>query len=157
MILTNSLKKANILIEPRSKNRWELINEMLELAVRNGEVDSKDREFLKSALIEREKSMSTGIGKGVAIPHCSTDLVNDIVIIMSMCRDGIDFDSVDGLPVRIAILLIVPKNKLTQHIKTLANIAKLMNNDPLREELFTLKSASQILKAIKAFEETAKK
>jgi len=157
MILSNSLKKTNILINPRSKNRWDLINEMLDLAVKNAELDGADQEFVKSALVEREKSMSTGIGKGVAIPHCTTDRVNDIIIIMATCRGGIDFDSVDNLPVRIAILLLVPKNKLTQHIKTLANIAKLMNNDSLREKLFSLKSAELILKAIQAFEDTGKK
>lgn len=157
MILSNSLKKTNILTSPRSKNRWDLINEMLELAVNNGELNREDEAIVKTSLVEREKSMSTGIGKGVAIPHCTTDRVNDIIIIMATCKSGIDFDSVDNLPVKIAILLLVPKNKLTQHIKTLANIAKLMNNDVLREKLFTMKSADAIIKTIQGFEETTKK
>lgn len=157
MILSNSLKKANIITNPRAKSRWDLINEMLDLAVKNRELDRENEEIVKAALIEREKSMSTGIGKGVAIPHCTTDKVNDIIIIMATCRNGIDFDSVDNLPVRIAILLLVPKNKLTQHIKTLANIAKLMNNDELREKLFNLKTPELIIKAIQGFEETARK
>ena len=157
MILSNSLKKMNIITNPRSKSRWELINEMLDLAVKNRELDRESEEVVKAALVEREKSMSTGIGKGVAIPHCTTDKVNDIIIIMATCKNGIDFDSVDNLPVRIAILLLVPKNKLTQHIKTLANIAKLMNNDELREKLFNLKTPELIIKAIQGFEETARK
>ncbi|HPA71879.1 MAG: PTS sugar transporter subunit IIA [Spirochaetes bacterium] len=157
MILSSSIKKANIITNPRAKNRWDLINEMLELAVRNGELNAADQETVRSSLVEREKSMSTGIGKGVAIPHCTTDKINDIIIILATCRSGVDFDSVDNLPVRIAILLLVPKNKLTQHIKTLANIAKLMNNDALRENLFTMKSPDAIIKAIQNYEESAKK
>ena len=157
MILSNSLKKSGIILNPRSKNRWELITEMLEAVVKNRDLERENEEAVKSALIEREKSMSTGIGKGVAIPHCTTDKVTDIIVILSICKNGIDFDAVDGLPVRIAILLLVPKNKLTQHIKTLANIAKLMNNDELREKLLTLKSPDSVIKTIQNFEEKIKK
>ena len=157
MILSNSLKKTGIILNPRSKNRWDLIGEMLEVAVKNRDLDRDNEEVVKNALIEREKSMSTGIGKGVAIPHCTTDKVTDIIVILSICKNGIDFDAVDNLPVRIAILLLVPKNKLTQHIKTLANIAKLMNNDELREQLLTVKSSDTLVKAIQNFEEKTKK
>ena len=100
--------------------------------------------------------MSTGIGKSVAIPHCTSIKVDDIIIILALCENGIDFDAIDGLPVKIAILLLVPKNKLTQHIKTLANIAKIMNNDEIRQELLTLKTPDAILKSIKKFESAKK-
>ncbi len=129
---------------------------MLDLAVRNREVKEEDRELIKKALIEREKSMSTGIGKGVSIPHCTSEKVGDVIIVMAICENGIDFDSIDNQPVRIAILLLVPKNKLTQHIKTLANIAKIMNSDEMREELLTLKTPDAILKRIKKYESLKK-
>ncbi len=157
MILSKFLKKSNIVINPKSKNRWDLINEMLDVAVKNRELDKDDEESVRLSLIEREKSMSTGIGKGVAIPHCTTSKVNDIIIILSLCEIGIDFDSVDNQPVKIAILLLVPKNKLTQHIKTLANIARIMNNDELRKKLLTLRSAESIVKTIQKFEDNKKK
>ena len=96
--------------------------------------------------------MSTGIGRGVAIPHCSTDLLEDVVIVLTFCDPGIDFDSIDSEPVRIAIFLLVPRNKLKQHIKTLADIAKIMNNDELRKKLLSLKKPETILKTIKDFE-----
>ena len=96
--------------------------------------------------------MSTGIGRGVAIPHCTTGAVEDIVIIVAICENGVDFQSIDNLPVKIAIFLLVPKNKLKQHIKTLANIAKIMNNDDLRKRILKLKRPDSILKAIKDFE-----
>ncbi|MBN2401903.1 MAG: PTS sugar transporter subunit IIA [Spirochaetes bacterium] len=152
MILSKSLKKNNIIIKAQSANRWDLIEEMLDLAIKNNDVRNEDREILKNALFEREKSMSTGIGRGVAIPHCTTEAVEDIVIVLAFCGDGIDFESIDSLPVKIAIFILVPKNKLKQHIKTLANIARLMNKDELREKLFTVKKPEMILKIIKNFE-----
>ncbi|OHD69190.1 MAG: hypothetical protein A2W19_06275 [Spirochaetes bacterium RBG_16_49_21] len=156
MDLSDNLKKVNLLLKPRSANRWELINEMVDLAVKNKEINESDSEEIKKSLIEREKSMSTAIGKGVAIPHCSTSKVADIAVLMSIVPKGIDFNASDGQPVKVAIMLLVPKNKLTQHIKTLANIAKLMSNEMLRDKLLTLKTPEKIIQTIKDFENPKK-
>ncbi|HNU91107.1 MAG TPA: PTS sugar transporter subunit IIA [Spirochaetota bacterium] len=156
MILSEYLKKSNIIIGSQSKTRWDLIQEMLDLAVKNRDVKDEDREAVKKALFEREKSMSTGIGKGVAIPHCTSDRVEDIIIVLALCENGIDFDAIDNQPVKISILLLVAKNKLTQHIKTLANIARIMNNDAIRDELILQKTADTVLKTIKKYEAAKK-
>jgi fructose-specific phosphotransferase system IIA component len=149
MILADNLGKNNIILSPDSRNRWELIEEMMDLAVKNKEIDSEDREILVKALVDREKSMSTGIGNGVAIPHCTTSKVQNVVIIMAVSQNGIEFDSIDGQPVKIVILLLVPKNKLTQHIKTLANIAKMMSDEKLRERILSLKTQDAVINAMK--------
>lgn len=151
MSLFENLKKNNILVKSISKNRWEIIEEMVDVAVRNKEISSDDSELIKNSLIEREKSMSTGIGNGVAIPHCSTSKVTNIVTVMALIPKGINFDSIDNEPVKIVILLIVPKDKLTQHIKTLANIAKMMSDSELREKILALKSADSIIKTLKSY------
>jgi fructose-specific phosphotransferase system IIA component len=152
MSLIDNLKKSNILIKPVAKNRWGLLEEMIELATKNKDIATEDSEAIKSALIEREKSMSTGIGNGVAIPHCSTDRVKDIVAVMAICSKGIDFDAIDNEPVKIVILLITPKDKLSQHIKTLANIAKMMSDADLREKLVNLKTSDAVLKILKDYQ-----
>jgi mannitol/fructose-specific phosphotransferase system IIA component (Ntr-type) len=157
MVLTDYLNKKTILINPSVKDRWELIESMLDVAIKNKAVKSEYRETIKKTLFEREKSMSTGIGKGVAIPHCSCPYVDDVVMIMALSKKGINFDSIDNLPVHIAILLIVPKDKISQHIKTLANIAKLMSDDTLREALSGAKDAQDIIKILKEYEQKGKK
>ncbi len=151
MSLLENLKKNNILVKPNAKNRWEIIEEMVELAVRNKEISHDDAETVKNALIEREKSMSTGIGNGVAIPHCSTSKVHNIITVMALTSKGLNFEAIDNEPVKIVILLIVPKDKLTQHIKTLANIAKMMSDSSLREKLLELKTSDSILKTLKNY------
>jgi len=157
MVLSNNLKKSDILTNCKAKDRWDLIDAMLDQAVKNKYVNPDDRETIRKSLFDREKSMSTGIGKGVAIPHCTNAKVDDVIVIMAICNKGINFDAIDNLPVQIAILLIVPKNKLTQHIKTLANIAKIMNDNELREEIISAKTADSILKIIKQYENPQKK
>ncbi len=151
MILSKNLKKNNIIVNLKSKKKSRVIEELLKLAVNNKEILSENYEVIDNLLLEREKSMSTGIGNGVAIPHCTTDLVDEMVIIFGISNSGIDFDSIDGHPAKIIILLIVPNNKLTQHIKNLANIAKMMNNDELRNKIMTLKTPESILKEMKIF------
>ncbi len=151
MILADSLKKNSIIVKSKSKNRWELIDEMVDLAIKNKQISKEDQEAVRGALIEREKSMSTGIGNSVAIPHCTTAKVNDIVAVMAISPKGIDFDAIDNNPVKIIILLLVPKNKLTQHIKTLANIAKIMSDENLRSDILEMKTPEAIIKTIKNF------
>ncbi|HOP64429.1 MAG TPA: PTS sugar transporter subunit IIA [Spirochaetota bacterium] len=151
MSLLDSLRKNNILVKPTAKNRWEMIEEMVDLAAKNKDILAEDSEAIKNALIEREKSMSTGIGNGVAIPHCSTTKVSEIITVMALTPKGINFEAIDNEPVKIVILLIVPKDKLTQHIKTLANIAKMMSDVELREKLLSLKTADSILKTLKNY------
>ncbi len=151
MSLLENLKKNNILVNPNAKNRWEIISEMVELAVKNKEISQEDSETVKNSLIEREKSMSTGIGNGVAIPHCSTSKVSSVITVMALTHKGLNFDAIDNEPVKIVILLIVPKDKLTLHIKTLANIAKMMCDAELREKLLELKTPDSIIKTLKNY------
>ena len=151
MVQLQNLKKNNILLKTKSSNRWDIINEILSLAVKNNEIQSKDKKHIYNDLVDREKSMSTGIGNGVAIPHCTSSRIDEIAIIFGINEKGIDFDSIDNKPVKIIIMLLVPKSKLTQHIKTLANIAKMMNNKELREKILTLKTTDSIIKTFKNY------
>lgn len=157
MLLSEHLNKDNILLGIAARSRWELIDQLLKAAVRIRQVRAEDEEEIRKSLFEREKSMSTGIGKGVAIPHCTTDKVDDIVIVLAISENGINFNAVDNLPVRITVLLVVPKDKLTQHIKTLANIAKALSNDDFRNSLLAQDSPELLLKAIRNHEKNAKK
>jgi len=152
MLLSNNFKKNNIIIKSGAKDRWSLLEEMIELSIRNKEIQKEDKESVLKALVEREKSMSTGIGNGVAIPHCTTGKVHEISIIMGISERGIDFKAIDNNPVRIIILILVPKNKLTQHIKTLANIAKMMSDEQLREKILSLKTADSLFKLLKNYD-----
>jgi len=151
MNFLESLKKNSIIIKPDAKNRWEIIEEMVDLAVKNKDIPSEDAENIKKSLIEREKSMSTGIGNGIAIPHCSTSKISNIVAVMALVQKGLNFEAIDNELVKIVILLIVPKEKLSQHIKTFTNIAQMLNNAELREKLLEITKPDSILKTLKQY------
>ncbi len=148
MSLLTNLKKNNIIVNPSSKGKWELIDELVASAVKYKYIAKENSQNILDSLIEREKSMSTGIGNGVAIPHCTCSNVSEVTAILAILPKGMDFDSIDGKAVQIVVMLIVPQNRLSQHIKTLANIAKLLKNEELRNKLVSLKTPESIIKTL---------
>ena len=151
MVLSDNLKKNNILVNVRSKEPAALFDKLLSLAVKNGEIQPDNLETIKSALITREKSMTTGIGNGLAIPHCVFPKIKKPVIMLATINEGMDFSSIDDKPVYIAVLLVFPEDKMSSHIKLLANIAQIMSNRKFMEKLISLKNPDGILKAVKNY------
>src|SRR5207248_1971541 len=100
-----------------------------------------DRDSILAALRQREETMSTGIGFGIAIPHCSSDRLDEVVAAFGTSRRGIEFDALDNAPVKFVVLFIVPKNQFQTHLRTLASIAKFLNDRSVRESLASAKSA----------------
>ncbi len=104
-----------------------------------------DREKVRTAIFEREKIMSTGVGNGFAIPHGKTDAVSDIVAAFAVTAAPIDYDSLDEKPVRLVFLLVGKENLVGPHIKLLSRISRLMNKEEFRARLLECKSPREIL------------
>ena len=98
--------------------------------------------------------MSTGIGFGIAIPHASSDAVDEVVAAFGRSSQGIEFDALDNAPVKFVVLFIVPKNQFQTHLRTLASIAKFLNDRSVRESLAAAGTKEEILAV---FEERAAK
>ncbi|ASV10198.1 PTS sugar transporter subunit IIA [Leptospira interrogans serovar Canicola] len=145
--LLTLLQPETVIFNLESGSKEEVISRLLQKAIDTHQIDTENKEEILESLLAREKSMSTGIGSGVAIPHCSVNLVDELKCVMGLNPNGIDFDSIDHQPVHIFILLIVPKTKFQEHIKTLAQIAKALNVKEDRENLIRSGSFEEIQKA----------
>ncbi|AAS71505.1 nitrogen regulatory IIA protein [Leptospira interrogans serovar Copenhageni str. Fiocruz L1-130] len=145
--LLTLLQPKTVIFNLESGSKEEVISRLLQKAIDTHQIDTENKEEILESLLAREKSMSTGIGSGVAIPHCSVNLVDELKCVMGLNPNGIDFDSIDHQPVHIFILLIVPKTKFQEHIKTLAQIAKALNVKEDREKLIRSGSFEEIQKA----------
>jgi mannitol/fructose-specific phosphotransferase system IIA component (Ntr-type) len=156
MVLADNLSVSGIIPNSGAKTRWDIIKEMVHQAAVSSFIPKDEEGNIHSALVTREKSMSTGIGKGVAIPHCTIPTIRNLVVLLAVNKKGINFDSIDSVPVRIVIMLLVPKEKLEYHIKTLASIAKLMSDEIFKQGLLALKSSEEIISYIRRYE-TGKK
>jgi len=145
MTLGNMLSIDQILPEMNAVERMEAIVELVDLLVEKGHVRAEDRDVVLSALRAREDTMSTGIGFGIAIPHASSDRVDRVVAAFGRSSKGIEFDALDNAPVRFIVLFVVPKDQFQTHLRTLAAIAKFLNDRGVRDRLGTATSAEEIL------------
>lgn len=130
------------LIEEPFTDKVDLIETLFDRCI-EGTVVVEHRESIWQTLLERERSMSTGIGLGVAIPHCSSEYVPDVFSYGAVLRQGVDFQAVDEIPVRIVILLLMPKKKFEKHIKILAAIARLFNDEKVRSQVLDAATAEE--------------
>jgi mannitol/fructose-specific phosphotransferase system IIA component (Ntr-type) len=139
------LSADQIIPEMKATERWPAIVELIDLLVSLGKIKAPDRESILASLKQREETMSTGIGFGIAIPHCSSDRLNEVVAAFGRSTAGIEFDALDNAPVKFVVLFIVPKNQFQTHLRTLASIAKFLNDRSIRENLGNASSREEIL------------
>lgn len=145
MTLANLLSAGQIVPEMKSQARWDAIGELVDALVAAGKIREEEREQIWESIKQREQTMSTGIGFGIAIPHASSDKVGEVVAAFGRSRTGIEFESLDGEPVFFIVLFVVPKDQFQTHLRTLAAIAKFLNDRTVREELGRAQDAAQIL------------
>lgn len=131
-----------------SKDKYEFLKIILEKTLENTNIKDKF-DLIWKALLEREQAMSTGIGGGLAIPHCTTEHVNEIVSSLTLIKEDLDFHSLDTTPVRIIVLLIISRNNFDAHIKALASVAKTFQNHEIKKQIINASSPKEIYNIIK--------
>lgn len=151
MKVTEILSLASIapLVELHTKE--EIIKYMVELAAKSGKV--LDQEQALKDVMEREKVLSTGIGKGIALPHAKTNSVSDFCASLTTLVQPVDFDSLDMEPVNIVILILGPENQIAQHLKLLSKISKIVNIEENRSKILSFQSNNDIWDFIAKVEE----
>jgi fructose-specific phosphotransferase system IIA component len=151
MKVSELLKPEFIIPELKGESKDDIINELIDLFKNDPRVE--DIEKVRSAVLDREKVMSTGVGKGFAIPHGKTNAVKEIVGAFGKIKDGIDYESLDGNPVHLVFLLVGKDNLISTHIKLLSRISRLMNKDDFRHRLTEAVDANEIVKLFSDEEE----
>ena len=154
MSLASLLSSEQIIPEMQATERWPAIVELIDLLVALGKIEAASQDGILAALKQREETMSTGIGFGIAIPHASSEAVTEVVAAFGRSSTGIEFDALDNAPVKFVVLFIVPKNQFQTHLRTLASIAKFLNDRSVREKLAAAGTKEEILAV---FEERAAK
>ncbi len=151
MSLTELLDEKAILVNLKATQKQEVIEELAAALTASGRI-SDNREVLQ-AVLEREKIMSTGIGKGVAIPHGKCKAVDRLVGVLGIKKEGVDFQSLDEQPVYLFFLLVSPLNVSGPHIRALAHISRLLRHDNLRKRLIATEDPRDALALIAEEEE----
>lgn len=143
MKITDILTEQTIRTNLPGSTKEEILNAVIDIAAASDRV--LDKEKIRTAIFDREKIMSTGVGSGFAIPHGKTDAVSDIVGAFAVTAQPIDYKSLDEQPVRIVFLLVGRESMVGPHIKLLSRISRLMNKEEFRARLLAAKTPAEIL------------
>ncbi len=151
MRISDILDEKSIKIGLAVDTKEELIDQLIFLTEKQGKIIDKDE--VRQEVFEREKIMSTGVGKGIALPHAKTNAISDVCGAIAILKDPIDFDSLDKEPVKIAFLLLGLESNVGLHLRLLSKISRLMNNDSFKSQLLSLNTPKEVIELIKKYEE----
>jgi nitrogen PTS system EIIA component len=127
-----------------TENKEGVIREMAHALADAGKIAPGELEGIVKAILKREELGSTGIGRGVAVPHTKHASVNRLVGTVAVSQEGVDFDSLDGEKVQLFFLLISPPDRPGDHLRALENISRQLRNDTFCRFLKQAKSADEI-------------
>ncbi|GAB4380267.1 MAG: hypothetical protein Kow0042_30240 [Calditrichia bacterium] len=139
-----------IFLDGEATTKTELFWHMGELLAQAGIV--KNIPELVEKLRERENTLSTGIGHGIAIPHELSTNINTMKIVVYRLKNGIPFDSFDGLPVKLCFLVVGPPVRRRYYLQVLANLATLLRDRSVRASLCKTKTPGEFLSLFRKFE-----
>ena len=148
MNLSEMIQEDVIRVPLEARTKWEAIEELVDVLISAHELRLTDRSQVVDAVFTRERSMSTGLEHGLAVPHGAVDCVNDIVGALGISKAGVPFQSVDGSPASVIALLVIPKGTFQKHVRTLAAIARLASSPDLRTRITEAETPAAVFRVI---------
>lgn len=131
MKLTDIFKASATRAGLKATTKQEVVEELVDALAGAGAIDEDNRDDAVAAIMKREKLGSTGIGRGMAIPHARLAGVADVVGIVGRSEEGVDFASLDGEPAYVFFLLLSPPDRPEPHMKALEMISTVLRDETL--------------------------
>ena len=150
MNLLDILTEDVIAVPLLSRDKNGAIKELIKLLKKNGKIENEDEVY--DAVMMREDKGSTGLEKGIAVPHAKTAAVSRITAAIGISPDGIEFGSLDGHPSKLIFLIIAPPDQSGTHVALLSEIARLSQYKALCDDLVEAKSAGNVISILKGEE-----
>ena len=141
--------KAKFIKVLESTDKFRAIEELA--PVFKGSDICNDIDNLIRALKEREEIMSTGIGFGIAIPHAKIDSVNEMAFAIGISKEGIDFDSMDGEPIHLVIMVVAGERQHKEYLRLLSNIMSILKKDDVKQRIIDSSSNEEALKILQEY------
>jgi PTS system fructose-specific IIC component/PTS system nitrogen regulatory IIA component len=134
-----------------AEDKAEVFEELVDLLVTQYGLDTRDQ--LLDAIRRREEKMSTGIKKGIAIPHAKTPFMKGVIGVLGVSRTGIDYESLDGEPVHLLFLLVSSEEDAGTHLAVLKKIALLVDSPDFYNETLAAMDSERVHRLIRKYEE----
>jgi PTS system nitrogen regulatory IIA component len=152
MNLRDYIKEENIIELEINSSKEEILKYLSNILKERGLINDFDETF--NSLMEREKLGSTAVGEEIAIPHAKLADIDDIIILLAISKNGVDFDAVDNKPVKVIFLVLAPEKKMNLHLKTLARISRLIKMTDFKNCVINSENSKEIISCLS--EEEAK-
>lgn len=149
MKLCDFVVSASIIPELRAGSKEDAIRAMVSSLRDAGSINAADEAGIVAAILKREELGSTGIGRGVAVPHTKHPSVDKLIAAIALSSDGVDFASLDGEPVYIMFLLVSPPDRPGDHLRGLENISRHLRNDNFCKFLRQSKTSDAVWELLK--------
>ena len=137
MRLIELFESKDLIVDFDPADKWESIGALVDHLIAAERIPPAAGLEIRDAVLSRERSMSTGMEHGIAIPHAAVEGIEELAACMGIVRrdGGLAFESIDGRPTRLVVLLVIPRSQKLLHIRTLADVARVLGRDSVREAL----------------------
>ncbi len=137
MELRQLFSPSDLIVGFDPADKWDAVARLVQHLVLHGKLPAAAASSVVEHVLARERSMSTGMERGIAIPHAAVEQVDHVIACMGIVQRerGIDFESIDGQPTRLVVLLVIPRSQKLLHIRTLADVARVLGNEGVRESI----------------------
>jgi len=147
MKITEILNESCIAVPLEGGDKEAAITGLIDLLDQSGQLSSRDS--VLESILTREKTRSTGIGLGLAVPHGKSQGCKSLMMAVGKPDSPLEFDAIDGRPVTLLVLLVSPFDKTGPHIQALAGVSRLWQNETFRREVLSATTAAEIYAAFK--------
>ncbi len=141
--LVDALDAGCVTLDIKAKKKPEIIRELVDLLARAGKID--DAEEVTRKVLEREELTTTGIGGGIAIPHCLSGAASETHIAFGRKKSGARFDAVDKRPVQLFFLMVGPPGAHNEHLRLLSKLARYLHDSGLKQSLLSARDPGEIV------------
>lgn len=136
-----------MVVDLEVKDKTELMNRLTDIIATSDKM--LDPVTTRKALFDREKTMSTGIGNGIAIPHARTKAVSDFIIAVARVKPAIEFDSIDKVPVSLVFMIVATDKQDDEYIRLLSRLVLRLRNEDFLQNLYAAEDSSQVYHLIR--------
>lgn len=152
MLLGDILREGLVKLDLDAEDRSEAIRELVDVLVQEREIPFALREHVIESVHEREQALGTGLEHGIAVPHGPSERVQAVIGALGVSRKGVNFESLDGQPAHIVLLLILPRRDYSGRVTELAGVAHLLDNRELHKAILSAKDPASVVAAIRSHE-----
>jgi len=138
-------RPATVLLSPKVQSKWDLLDAMVESAAKAWEFSAELAAESQRCLVAREQSVSTGMEAGIAVPHAAVAGLPKMILGMAIIPAGLEFESLDGQPSTVIVMILVPKSEKLAHLQTLTEVARRLSDSAFRQNLLEAQTGEQVV------------